>query len=149
MGLALAGTGLAAANAAPAAASSYDCPSGYFCGWTGKSANGSMWKTNKSVADLGSWDNKIRSYVNRTKSIACLDEDRNYAAVGGYWAQKPNTPGEWSGSSVATTSTRVDSARLGADGHAPAAPLVVAVGLRPPSGAAAASASQPRHRPSH
>ncbi|MFE9307254.1 FG-GAP-like repeat-containing protein [Streptomyces sp. NPDC006706] len=105
MGLALAGIGLAAANAAPAAASSYDCPSGYFCGWTGKSANGSMWKTNKSVADLGSWDNKIRSYVNRTKSIACLDEDRNYAAVGGYWAQKPNTPGEWSGSSVATTSS--------------------------------------------
>ncbi|MFE7229533.1 FG-GAP-like repeat-containing protein [Streptomyces sp. NPDC002405] len=105
MGLALAGTGLAAANAAPAAASSYDCPSGYFCGWTGKSANGSMWKTNKNVADLGSWDNKIHSYVNRTKSIACLYEDKNYVAIGGYWAQKPNKPGEWSGSPVATTSS--------------------------------------------
>jgi hypothetical protein len=105
VGLALAGTGLATVNAAPAVASSYDCPAGYFCGWTGESANGSMWKTNKSVADLGSWDNKIRSYVNRTKSIACVYEDKQYVPWGGYWAQEPNTPGELNGDPVATTSS--------------------------------------------
>ncbi|MEV7991662.1 FG-GAP-like repeat-containing protein [Streptomyces sp. NPDC086077] len=105
VGIALAGTGLAAVNAAPAAASSYDCPAGYFCGWTGQSADGTMWKTNKSVADLGSWDNKIRSYVNRTTSIACVYEDKDYSPWGGYWSQEPNTPGEWSGDPVATTSS--------------------------------------------
>ncbi|WP_369176453.1 peptidase inhibitor family I36 protein [Streptomyces mutabilis] len=52
-GLVLAGSGLAVVNAAPAAAHMEDCPKGYFCGWTGKDADGSMWKTNKSVADLG------------------------------------------------------------------------------------------------
>ncbi|MDT0612975.1 FG-GAP-like repeat-containing protein [Streptomyces lancefieldiae] len=105
VGLALAGTGLATVNAAPAVASSYDCPAGYFCGWTGESANGSMWKTNKSVADLGSWDNKIRSYVNRTTSIACVYEDKDYVPWGGYWAQEPNSPGELNGDPVATTSS--------------------------------------------
>ncbi|PZH14857.1 ATP/GTP-binding protein [Streptomyces sp. NTH33] len=105
VGLVLAGTGLAAVSAAPAAAGSYDCPAGYFCGWTGKSANGSMWKTNKNVADLGSWDNKIRSYTNRTKKIACVYEDKNYVPWGGYWAQEPNEPGEYSGYPVATTSS--------------------------------------------
>ncbi|MFF0790971.1 FG-GAP-like repeat-containing protein [Streptomyces spiralis] len=105
VGLMFAGTGLAAANPAPAAASSYDCPAGYFCGWTGGSADGSMWKTNKNVADLGSWDNKIRSYTNRTKKIACVYEDKNYAVGGGYWDQAPDDPGEWSGYPVATTSS--------------------------------------------
>ncbi|WP_217141319.1 FG-GAP-like repeat-containing protein [Streptomyces sp. AC627_RSS907] len=105
VGLALAGTGLATVNAAPAVASSYDCPAGYFCGWTGESADGSMWKTNKSVADLGSWDNKIRSYVNRTTSIACVYEDKDYVPWGGYWAQEPNSPGELNGDPVATTSS--------------------------------------------
>ncbi|MGG8571265.1 FG-GAP-like repeat-containing protein [Streptomyces lividans] len=105
VGLALAGAGLATVGTAPAAAGSYDCPSGYFCGWTGESANGSMWKTNKSVADLGGWDNKIRSYVNRTTSVACVYEDKNYTPWGGYWAQEPNSPGEYNGDPVATTSS--------------------------------------------
>ncbi|MFC9113410.1 FG-GAP-like repeat-containing protein [Streptomyces sp. NPDC057092] len=105
VGLTLAGTGLTVATAAPAAASSYDCPSGYFCGWSGEDAKGSMWKTKNNVADLGSWDNRIRSYVNRTQSIACLYEDKDYVPWGGYWAQDPNSPGELSSSSEATTSS--------------------------------------------
>ncbi|MGC0329842.1 hypothetical protein RKD23_002832 [Streptomyces sp. SAI-170] len=104
-GLTLAGGGLAAVNATPAAASSYDCPAGYFCGWTGENADGSMWKTKQNVADLGGWDNKIRSYVNRTKVIACVYEDKNYSPWGGYWAQDPNSPGEYNGEPVATTSS--------------------------------------------
>ncbi len=105
VGLTLAGTGLAVTTAVPAAASSYDCPSGYFCGWSGESATGSMWKTNKNLADLGSWNDKIRSYVNRTQSIACLYEDKNYDPWGGYWPQDPNTPGELASSPDATTSS--------------------------------------------
>ncbi|MET9773022.1 FG-GAP-like repeat-containing protein [Streptomyces sp. NPDC006367] len=105
VGAALTGTGLTVAHATPAAASSYDCPAGYFCGWSGESATGSMWKTDKSVADLGSWDNRILSYVNRTKSVACVYEDKDYVPWGGYWAQEPNTPGELNGDPVATTSS--------------------------------------------
>ncbi|HZF90772.1 FG-GAP-like repeat-containing protein [Streptomyces sp.] len=105
VGLVLAGTGLGAVGAAPAAASSYDCPAGYFCGWSGESATGSMWKTSKSVADLGAWDDKIRSYVNRTKMIACVYEDKDYSPWGGYFPQDPNSPGELSSSPTATTSS--------------------------------------------
>ncbi|MFI8206024.1 peptidase inhibitor family I36 protein [Streptomyces sp. NPDC085937] len=92
-------------TSAPAAASSYDCPSGYFCGWSGESTRGSMWKTNKDVAGLGSWDDKIRSYVNRTSLIACLYDDLNYDSWGGYFPQNPNTPGEYSSSPTATISS--------------------------------------------
>ncbi|MGI5401737.1 FG-GAP-like repeat-containing protein [Streptomyces sp. CA-135486] len=104
-GLVLAGTGLATVNAAPAAASAYDCPAGYWCGWSGESATGQMYKTNKSVADLGSWDNKIRSNVNRTTSIACVYEDKNYVPWGGYFPEDPAGPGEYSSSPTATTSS--------------------------------------------
>jgi hypothetical protein len=105
VGLTLAGTGLAAVNAAPAAASVYDCPVGYFCGWANEGASGSMWKTNKSVADLGSWDDKIRSFANRTKVIACVYDDKNYAPGGTYWPADPDEPGEYSSWPVATTSS--------------------------------------------
>ncbi|MCP8711335.1 FG-GAP-like repeat-containing protein [Streptomyces sp. AC04842] len=105
VGLTLAGTGLTVATAAPAAASSYDCPSGYFCGWSGESADGTMWKTSKSLGDLGSWDDKIRSYVNRTSLIACLYDDMNYDSWGGYFPQDPNTPSEYSSSPTATISS--------------------------------------------
>ncbi|MEV5724783.1 FG-GAP-like repeat-containing protein [Streptomyces pharetrae] len=105
VGLVLAGTGLGAVSATPAAASSYDCPAGYFCGWSAEGAGGSMWKTSKSVADLGSWDDKIRSYVNRTKVIACVYEDKDYSPWGGYFPQDPNSPGELSSSPTATTSS--------------------------------------------
>ncbi|MCX4568551.1 FG-GAP-like repeat-containing protein [Streptomyces albogriseolus] len=105
VGLTLAGTGLTVATAAPAAASSYDCPSGYFCGWSGESTKGTMWKTSRNVADLGGWDDKIRSYVNRTSLIACLYDDKNYVPWGGYFPQDPNTPGEYSSSPTATISS--------------------------------------------
>ncbi|MFI0805946.1 FG-GAP-like repeat-containing protein [Streptomyces echinatus] len=106
-GLVLTGTGLGlgVVSATPAAASSYDCPAGYFCGWSGESATGSMWKTSKSVADLGAWDNKIHSYVNRTKVFACVYEDKNYSPWGGYFAQDPNSAGEYSSGPDATTSS--------------------------------------------
>ncbi|NEY34035.1 ATP/GTP-binding protein [Streptomyces sp. PRKS01-65] len=104
-GLVLAGTGLAAVNAAPAAASAYDCPAGYFCGWSGESATGQMYKTNKSVADLGGWNDKIRSHVNRTTSIACVYEDKDYVPSGGYFAEEPAGPGEYSSYPTATASS--------------------------------------------
>ncbi|MGW1882765.1 FG-GAP-like repeat-containing protein [Streptomyces sp. NPDC001970] len=104
-GLVLAGTGLATVNAAPAAAGAYDCPAGYWCGWSGGSATGQMYKTNKSVADLGSWDNKIRSHVNRTGSIACVYEDKNYVPWGGYFPEDPAGPGEYHSYPTATTSS--------------------------------------------
>ncbi|MFE7313480.1 FG-GAP-like repeat-containing protein [Streptomyces sp. NPDC057555] len=104
-GFVLASTGLATVNAASAAADAYACPAGYFCGWSGENATGQMYKTNKSVADLGSWDNKIHTYVNRTSSIACVYEDKNYVAWGGYFPQRPNSAGEYSSSPTATTSS--------------------------------------------
>ncbi|GAA3297403.1 FG-GAP-like repeat-containing protein [Streptomyces cinereospinus] len=120
-GLALAGTGLAAVNAGPVAASSYDCPAGYFCGWTGENAGGTMWKTDKSVADLGSWDNRIRSHVNRTTSIACVYEDKDYVPWGGYGVAEPGLPGEYSGYPVATTSS-IKFVRTGRECGQPAYP---------------------------
>jgi hypothetical protein len=104
-GLLLAGAGLTTVNAAPAAADAYDCPAGYFCGWSGESATGQMYKTNKSVPDLGSWDNKIRSYTNRTQLIACVYEDKNYAPSGGYFPERPAGAGEYSSYPTATTSS--------------------------------------------
>ncbi|MEV5549610.1 FG-GAP-like repeat-containing protein [Streptomyces sp. NPDC052309] len=104
-GLVLAGTGLATVTAAPAAADVYDCPAGYFCGWSGEGATGQMYKTNKSVADLGSWDNKIRSHTNRSQSIACVYEDKNYVPWGGYFSEDPAGPGEYSSYPTATTSS--------------------------------------------
>ncbi|MFI2643360.1 FG-GAP-like repeat-containing protein [Streptomyces sp. NPDC018610] len=104
-GLVLAGTGVAAVNATEAAASSYDCPAGYWCGWANQNATGSMYKTNKSVADLGSWDNKIHSYVNRTKSIACVYDEKNYTPWGGYFPAEPDDAGEYGASPTATISS--------------------------------------------
>ncbi|MET7857854.1 FG-GAP-like repeat-containing protein [Streptomyces sp. NPDC005318] len=105
-GLVLVGTGLNAVNAAPAAADEYGCPTGYWCGWTGESASGSMYKTNKSVADLGSWDNKLRSHVNRTQSIACLYNDKNYVPSGTYFPEDPAGPSTgYSGEPTATISS--------------------------------------------
>ncbi|GHB79586.1 ATP/GTP-binding protein [Streptomyces viridiviolaceus] len=85
-GLVLAGSGLAVVNAAPAAANVEDCPKGYFCGWTGKDVTGSMWKTNKNVADLGRWADDIHSYVNRTSKEACLYGARNYDKSSYLWS---------------------------------------------------------------
>ncbi|CAL9483870.1 hypothetical protein SUDANB58_03110 [Streptomyces sp. enrichment culture] len=104
-GLVLAGTGLAAVDAAPAAASAYDCPVGYFCGWSGEGATGQMYKTARNVADLGGWNDRIRSYANRTKSIACLYDDKDYVPWGGYSSEDPNSAGELSSPPNATISS--------------------------------------------
>ncbi|KRV51425.1 ATP/GTP-binding protein [Wenjunlia vitaminophila] len=94
-GLVLAGTGTAAVNATTAAADVYDCPAGYWCGWTGESATGQMFKTNKDVADLGSLDNTFYSYVNHTNLISCLYDARNYDVSGGYHAHSPDEAGAY------------------------------------------------------
>jgi hypothetical protein len=67
--------------AAPAHASTPGsaCPSGYVCGWSGTDATGSMMKTRVSMATLGTWDNKIWSYWNRTSSVACLYDGAHYS----------------------------------------------------------------------
>lgn len=78
--------GLLAATlpAQPAQASSWmdRCPAGYFCGFTGTSGGGTMFKTNKSMATLGTWDNKIRSFTNKSAVIACVYTDPHYSLSG-------------------------------------------------------------------
>ncbi|MFD7991295.1 FG-GAP-like repeat-containing protein [Streptomyces mexicanus] len=91
-GLMLAGAGLATVNATPAAADAYDCPVGYFCGWSHRTADGPMWKTKKSVADLGGWDNSIHALMNRSTSMVCLYEEKNYGTSGSYWVEQPAGP---------------------------------------------------------
>lgn len=97
-GLVLAGA-VTAAPVAAAASGADRCPSGYFCGFTGDDGSGSMFKTSRDMPTLGSWDDKIRSYTNRSASIACLYGDPRYAFDGpnGYGsAVKPDGRGEWS-----------------------------------------------------
>ncbi|WP_410169439.1 FG-GAP-like repeat-containing protein, partial [Actinacidiphila rubida] len=73
--------------AAPAQASSpgSDCPAGYACGWSGLNATGSMLKTKVSMATLGTWDNRIRSYYNRTSGVACWFDGASYS--GSFFAE--------------------------------------------------------------
>ncbi|WP_374707240.1 peptidase inhibitor family I36 protein [Streptomyces sp. Y2F8-2] len=56
------------------------CPSGYLCGWSGTDATGSMMKTRTDMPTMGTWDNRIRSYWNRTSSVSCLYSDPSTAA---------------------------------------------------------------------
>ncbi|MER7725653.1 FG-GAP-like repeat-containing protein [Streptomyces sp. NPDC096323] len=89
-GLTLMCTGLNAASAESAAAEDvYGCTVGYWCGWSRADGTGTRYMTKKNVADLGSWDNKVRSHVNRTNVIACTYDAKNYAAGGGYFAEDP------------------------------------------------------------
>ncbi|MFE6972080.1 FG-GAP-like repeat-containing protein [Streptomyces sp. NPDC057682] len=89
-GLVLACTGLNITSAGPAAAKDVNgCTVGYWCGWSRADGTGTRYMTNKNVADLGSWDNKVRSHVNRTKLIACTYDAKNYNASGGYFAEEP------------------------------------------------------------
>ncbi|MFF3843340.1 FG-GAP-like repeat-containing protein [Streptomyces sp. NPDC001930] len=72
------------------------CPSGYFCGFSGTSGQGTMLKTSKSMATLGTWDNKIRSYTNKSSAIACVYSDPNYSLNGAnstYFPVSPNGSG--------------------------------------------------------
>ncbi|MFF8607768.1 FG-GAP-like repeat-containing protein [Streptomyces sp. NPDC015346] len=101
----LASLGVLGAAATPAQAAAGDCPTGYFCAWKSESATGEMYKTNTSRATLGTWDNKFRSYTNRTSMYACLYEDANYGLGNGYARAEPDSPGEWSAGPTASISS--------------------------------------------
>ncbi|MER5708585.1 FG-GAP-like repeat-containing protein [Streptomyces sp. NPDC002122] len=62
---------------------------GYFCAWKTENATGTMFKTNKSLATLGTWNNTFASQINRTSKIACLYDLTNYE-LGTYWSLDPN-----------------------------------------------------------
>ncbi|MFD7055274.1 FG-GAP-like repeat-containing protein [Streptomyces sp. NPDC059340] len=86
--LALAAVTLAVpAQAATTSASS--CPSGYLCGWSGTNETGSMMKTRADMPTMGSWDNRIRSFWNRTSSFSCLYTDENYGGAGTFFNDAP------------------------------------------------------------
>ncbi|MDX2295939.1 MULTISPECIES: FG-GAP-like repeat-containing protein [Streptomyces] len=90
--------GVLGAGAAPAQAAPADCPVGYFCGWKTYDATGTMYKTNASVATLGTWDNQFRTVSNRTSKFACLHDDANYGYDGNVGSVAPNPSGtEWGG----------------------------------------------------
>lgn len=67
--LALAAVTLAV-PAQAAATSASSCPSGYLCGWSGTNETGSMMKARADMPTMGSWDNRIRSFWNRTSSFS-------------------------------------------------------------------------------
>ncbi|MEU6440517.1 FG-GAP-like repeat-containing protein [Streptomyces sp. NPDC047046] len=107
-GLALAGTGLVTTTAAPAAADNggTNCPAGYWCGWKSKEAIGTPYKTKTSVKDFGSsWANKLHSFSNRTKLIACEYSAKNYEIAKGYFPDDPGTSGEWHGGTDETVNS--------------------------------------------
>ncbi|MFB7505727.1 FG-GAP-like repeat-containing protein [Streptomyces broussonetiae] len=75
------------AQAATTSASA--CPSGYLCGWSGTSETGSMVKARADMPTMGSWDNRIRSFWNRTPSFACLYTDPNFGGAGTFFSDAP------------------------------------------------------------
>ncbi|MFF3840045.1 FG-GAP-like repeat-containing protein [Streptomyces sp. NPDC001930] len=96
--LGLSSAGLLGAGAAPAQAALSDCPSGYFCAWKTDNGSGTMYKTNASVATLGTWDNTFRSVMNRTNKFACLYDDADHGLDGDVGVMDPNPSGtEWGG----------------------------------------------------
>ncbi|MFI8322766.1 FG-GAP-like repeat-containing protein [Streptomyces sp. NPDC085529] len=88
LGITLLG-GLGVATAAPAQAAASDCPKGYFCAWKTEDTTGTMFKTNKSLPTLGTWNNTFRSQINRSSKFACLYDLPNYE-LGTYWSLDPN-----------------------------------------------------------
>ncbi|MFB8177649.1 FG-GAP-like repeat-containing protein [Streptomyces sp. NPDC055966] len=93
--MALAAVSLTApAQAATTSASA--CPSGYLCGWSGTNETGSMMKTRTNMTTMGTWDNKIRSYWNRTSSVSCLYTDPNYN--GTFFADPPGNGADYDSS---------------------------------------------------
>ncbi|MEU2655294.1 FG-GAP-like repeat-containing protein [Streptomyces sp. NPDC007325] len=93
--------------AAPAQAAPEDCPKGYFCGWKSPHATGPMFKTNKSLSSLGSWDGQIQSVVNRSTQWACLYDEPAYRTS--YWSMSTRAPyeptGEWGGPGIGSLSS--------------------------------------------
>jgi hypothetical protein len=94
--LGLTSLGVLGAGATPAQAAISDCPSGYFCAWKTYDGTGAMFKTNTSMATLGTWDNTFRAVVNRTSRYACLHDDPNYGQTGFVTTLNPDPAGtEW------------------------------------------------------
>ncbi|NML50159.1 ATP/GTP-binding protein [Streptomyces sp. R302] len=93
LGMTLLG-GLAVATAAPAQAAVSDCPKGYFCAWKTEDATGTMFKTNKSMPTLGSWNNTFRAQVNHSSQIVCTYDLADYK-LGTYWSIDPTTGGAY------------------------------------------------------
>ncbi|KUH36952.1 MULTISPECIES: FG-GAP-like repeat-containing protein [Streptomyces] len=86
------------AGTARAATGADRCPTGYFCGFTGTSGDGTMFKTKTNMPTLGTWDDRIRSYTNRGTTFACLYTEPNYSVVGDdayYWSEAPGGPGTY------------------------------------------------------
>lgn len=63
---------LPAAVPSQAASGAGACPMGYYCGWTGSDATGSMMKTKTNLSSFGAFNGKLKWTVNRTSSVACL-----------------------------------------------------------------------------
>ncbi|MFF6887803.1 FG-GAP-like repeat-containing protein [Streptomyces sp. NPDC012421] len=93
--------------ATPAQAAPEDCPKGYFCGWTSPHATGPMFKTNKSVSSLGSWDGQIQSVVNRSTLWACTYDEPGYLTS--EWSMGTRAPSptaeDWGGPGVGSLSS--------------------------------------------
>ncbi|MCB5168517.1 FG-GAP-like repeat-containing protein [Streptomyces bambusae] len=90
--------GLAVAPAAQADAAGFgDCAAGRFCAWTNTTATGPRLQTRTDTPWLGSYDNRIRSFTNRTDMIACLYSGRNYVVesgpTGSWSAVRPHASG--------------------------------------------------------
>lgn len=79
------------------AATGFDrCPVGDFCGWDGTNGTGTMYTTTSSHPTLGAWNNRIRSYWNRTREYTCLYTSPNYSlADGGTYFDPPPGSGEY------------------------------------------------------
>ncbi|MFB7517729.1 FG-GAP-like repeat-containing protein [Streptomyces sp. NPDC056144] len=87
--LGLTAAGLLGAGTAPAQAAVSDCPVGYFCAWVDEYAKGAMLKTQVSMPTLGTWDNKLKSSINRTNLYSCQYDDPNYGFEGGALVDAP------------------------------------------------------------
>jgi hypothetical protein len=85
---------------AQAASGSYACPKGYFCGWSGENATGTMMKTKTDMPTMGSWDNRIRSSANRTSVVVSLYSEPAYSLTGYAEDDGPMNPGEINARSV-------------------------------------------------
>ncbi|GHJ93367.1 hypothetical protein SNE510_28860 [Streptomyces sp. NE5-10] len=92
-------------GAAPAQAAIGDCPQGYFCAWANDDGTGPMFKTRTSAATLGTWDNKIRTRMNRTGSYACFFGRPNYTE--GYSWDSPAQVYATSGGSTEISSIKL------------------------------------------
>jgi hypothetical protein len=79
--------------AAPAEAAWSDCPSGWFCLWTGENGTGGLFYTAAQPQDLGFMNNNARSVWNRSNWHYCLYDATNHTVYLGIihnWDQRAN-----------------------------------------------------------